>query len=146
MDVNNRKAPKRAVVQITKTGNWGNYEYEHLLECGHTEIRKRAAGTDVIACAWCVRAAVRAEEIAGLQAPQRDPIAPEDIVLLEEDQRVEEDAARVRAGLAASLQIPSEAIDVVTSVDLDDPRATLRISHVVIFMTGEDAIRISGMT
>lgn len=144
MDVSNRKAPKREVVGIFKQGSWGKYEYAHQLDCGHTEIRKRAASTPKIACRLCVRAASKGEELRALVAvPQRSVMVDvDDVISVEEDHVAEVEAGRLRAGLAANWQIPPEAIDVVVS-DVD---GRLMVSSVVVFLSGNDAKRLGTKT
>ena len=141
MEVSNRKAPKRQVIAVDKHGSWGNYEYGHRLECGHTEFRKRVAPTDKIACRLCVQAASKGEELRALVVvPQRTVmIDVDDVISMEDDHLVDFEAGRLRAGLASAWSIPQEAIDVVVS-DVD---GRLVVSSVVVFLSGSDAKRIA---
>lgn len=144
MDVSNRKAPKREVVGIFKQGSWGKYEYAHQLDCGHTEMRKRAASTPKIACRLCVWAASKGEELKALVAvPQRTVMVDvDDVISVDEDHVAEVEAGRLRAGLASNWGIPQEAIDVVVS-DVD---GRLVVSSVVVFLSGNDAKRLGRKT
>lgn len=140
MEVSNRKAPKRAVLSIDKQGSWGKYEYAHRLECGHTEFRKRVAPTDKIACRLCVKAEAKGQELRALVAvPQREPVEFEDVFSIEEDGLVELEASSLRGSLAAVLEVPAEAVDVVVS-DVD---GRLTVSSVVVFLSALDAKRIA---
>lgn len=139
MDVNSRKAPKRSVVEISKHGSWGNYEYWHKLECGHTEIRKRAAPTDKIACRPCVQAKEKGKELQSLVVSPQRAVFDDDFFPLEDDQQVEIEAGSLRGALASVLQIPLEAIDVVIA-DID---GQLTVSSVIVFLSANDAYRIS---
>lgn len=47
-----RKSPVRRVESISRIGIWGTYTYAHLLECGHTVYRKRAAAA-AVKCEKC---------------------------------------------------------------------------------------------
>lgn len=144
MEVNIKKAPKRKVVRIDKQGEWGNLWYVHFLECGHSDVRKRAASTPTVACSDCVRAVAKGEELKALVAvPQRSVIMDvDDMIALDEDHAVEVEAGSLKAGLASALSIPLESIDVVVS-DVD---GRLVVSSVVVFLSGKDANRIAKMT
>lgn len=144
MEINIKKAPKRRVDRIEKTGVWGNYEYVHYLECGHADVRKRAASTPTVACTDCVRAVVKGEELKALVAvPQRAVIMDvDDMISLDEDHLVEVEAGSLKAGLASALGIPLESIDVVVS-DVD---SRLVVSSVVVFFSARDAKRVAKIT
>lgn len=139
MDVSNRKAPKRGVLEISKKGTWGKYEYWHRLDCGHTEIRKRAAPTDKIACRLCVKAEAKGKELIALVTVPQRQVFEEDLIPLEEDHLVELEAGGLRGALASALEIPQEAVDIVVS-DVD---GRLTVSSVVIFLSALDAKRIA---
>lgn len=139
VDVSNRKAPKRGVVEILKKGSWGKYEYWHRLDCGHTEIRKRAAPTDKIACRLCVKAEEKGRELSALATVPQRQIFDEDLIALEEDHLVDLEAGSLRGSLSSVLEIPQEAVDVIVS-DVD---GRLTVSSVVIFLSALDAKRIA---
>ena len=142
MDVNNRKAPKRTIVEINRIGPWGNYQYYHRLDCGHVEVRKRASSAPKIACAGCVRAEAKGRELQQLiAAPQRQAIIDvDDIIDVQDDHLVEVEAGRLRGALAATLSIPQEAVDVIV---MDDGAGKLGVSSVVVFLTAADAMRLA---
>lgn len=141
MEVNNRKAPRRTVLWIDKTGSWGNYTYRHGLECGHVEVRKRASSAPKIACPACVRAEAKGNELRSLIAtPQRQVLVEvDDIIALEDDHLVEVEAGRLRGALATTLGVSQEAIDVVMA-DVD---GRLTVASVVVFLSGLDATRLA---
>jgi hypothetical protein len=131
-----RKAPRRDVVEISREGAWGRVKYKHLLSCGHTEIRPRAATTPKLACAWCLKAEAKNQEMkalgAGVQTIQIDDIneklAAEEI-----------DISRTKAIIATRFQIPIEAIDVVAT----DVNGNLVIQHALLFLSASDVARLS---
>jgi hypothetical protein len=131
-----RKAPRRDVVEVSREGAWGRVKYKHLLSCGHTEIRPRAATTPKLACAWCLKAEAKNQEMkalgAGVQTIQIDDIneklAAEEI-----------DISRTKAIIATRFQIPIEAIDVVAT----DVNGNLVIQHALLFLSASDVARLS---
>ena len=136
MTTEHRKAPRRDVVEISREGAWGRDKYKHLLSCGHTEIRPRAATTPKLACAWCLKAEAKNQEMkalgAGVQTIQIDDIneklAAEEI-----------DISRTKAIIATRFQIPIEAIDVVAT----DVNGNLVIQHALLFLSASDVARLS---
>ncbi len=136
MTTEHRKAPRRDVVEISREGAWGRVKYKHLLSCGHTEIRPRAATTPKLACAWCLKAEAKNQEMkalgAGVQTIQIDDIneklAAEEI-----------DISRTKAIIATRFQIPIEAIDVVAT----DVNGNLVIQHALLFLSASDVARLS---
>jgi len=142
-DISRKKAPKRDVIEIVKAGSWGKIEYRHRLSCGHVEVRKRVAPATQMACTWCVVAAEKDEDLRRLTTPQPTRQVLVDVAdIIDEmnaDLAGEESASTVQAGLAASLRVPLDAIDVV----LEDEDGELRLSYVVVFLTAADARRLS---
>lgn len=141
-DISRKKAPQRDVLEISKSGQWGEVVYRHLLSCGHIEERKRVAPANRMACTWCVVAKEKEEDLRRLTAPQ-----PTRQVLVDvsdiidsstEDLAVEEDASRIQANLASALKIPAGSIDVV----LEDEDGKLRMAYAVVFLSAADALRI----
>lgn len=136
MTTEHRKAPRRDVVDISREGAWGRVKYKHLLSCGHTEVRPRAATTPKLACAWCLKAEAKNQEMkalgAGAQAIQIDDIneklATEEI-----------DISRTKAIIATRFQIPIEAIDVIAT----DVNGNLVIQHALLFLSASDVARLS---
>jgi hypothetical protein len=136
MTTEHRKAPRRKVVEIRKTGTWGNIQYTHVLECGHSEKRARAASSKELACVMCLRMKSKEIEMSSLAKPK--------VVDVNYDINVnstETLAQRIRAGIASNFRIPHEAIDVV----MQDNAGNLEISSVVVFLSSADASRSAGL-
>ena len=136
MTTEHRKAPRRDVVEISREGAWGKVKYKHLLSCGHTEVRPRAAKTPTLACAWCVRAESKGLEIKALGAGQ---ILFDDSDINQKLANEEIDISRTKAIIATRFQIPIEAIDVVVS----DVNGNLVIQHALLFLSASDVARLS---
>ncbi|NBX50818.1 hypothetical protein EBT25_12970 [bacterium] len=136
MTTEHRKAPRRKVVEINKTGTWGNIQYTHVLECGHREKRARAATSKELACVMCLRMKDKELEMTALAKPKQ--ISAEYDVDVNSKETI---AQMMRAGIAANLKIPHEAIDVV----MRDNNGNLEISSVVLFLSAADASRIAGL-
>lgn len=108
-----KAAPRREVVEVVRKGDWGDVTYAHRLNCGHTEIRKRPAKSSVMACESCL--------LAKRHRPDVQPVAVATVVETDvffdpfeaEMAFVEGEAGRIRAGLAARLRVPLDAVDVV---------------------------------
>lgn len=142
-EINRKKAPQREVVEISKSGQWGDVVYRHLLSCGHTEERKRVAPASKMACTWCVVAAEKEQDLRRLTAPQPTSQVLIDVAdLIDQDTvdlAVEEDASRIQAGLASAFGIPANSIDVV----LEDDGGSLQLSYAIVFLSAADAKRLS---
>lgn len=136
MTTEHRKAPRRDVVEISREGAWGKVKYRHLLSCGHTEVRPRAASTPKLACAWCLRAVEKDVEIKALSAGIQTQIADINEQLAKE----EIDISKTKAAIALRFQIPQEAIDIVVS----DVNGNLVIKHALLFLSARDVSRLSG--
>lgn len=136
MTTEHRKAPRRAVVEISREGAWGRVKYKHLLACGHIEVRPRAASTPTLACAWCLRAEEKNEEIKALVAGTQ-LIDTTDINQKLANEEI--DISRTKAIIATRFQIPIEAIDVVVA----DVNGNLVIQHALLFLSGSDVARLS---
>lgn len=141
-EYNRKSAPQRLVVEIVKTGEWSKVQYIHKLECGHSESRKRAASTDKIACINCVKAE-RAEQIlSNLARPViiEPPIEEAWIDNIGEDiANTEQEINFIRAGIANSLGIPAEAVDVV----MEDEGEGIQLSYVMVYLDPETAKSIA---
>lgn len=136
--VNLKAAPRQPIVEINRTGSWGRVEYHHLLECGHTEIRKRAAGSTTLSCSGCVLAAQHeAQQSREVVLPD----AADDLLdrIGSEMAASERTAAQVRAGLSARLGVPPEAVDVATDVDEE---GRMRVSYAVILLSVDEIARL----
>ena len=106
-----KAAPRREVVEVIREGDWGDVTYRHRLQCGHSEVRKRPAKSDVMACESCLLAKhyqPQAESAVTPAEPELffDPFEAEMAF-------VEGEAGRIRAGIAARLNVPLDAVDVV---------------------------------
>ena len=141
-----KAAPRRAVIEIVKTGSWGRVEYRHRLECGHTEVRKRASSAPAISCMWCVVAEQKGAELQQLaiQQPVRNVMVDVHDLLddgFSHDSVVDEDANRMAAGLASNLGIPIDSVDVV----IEDVEGRLQVQYAVVFLDVRSARRLSGL-
>jgi hypothetical protein len=138
MTTEHRKAPKRAVVEILRVGEWGKVKYHHTLSCGHTEVRQRATTAPKLACVWCLRAEKKDEELRVL-APAAPEILPEvidiDATLSENEVQV----ARHRASLAKLMGVPMEAVD----ISVQWRGGSLVIQGAVVFLSANDVARLS---
>lgn len=96
-----RSAPRRQVLEIWKTGDYGTTIWHHRLECGHVEERKRRRPSDEIGCVRCEMG----EGLERLTAPGApDPADSVDL-----------DAAVLRAHLASGLGVPLDAVSIQMS-------------------------------
>lgn len=138
MEINKKKAPQKAVVEIVKAGGWGNVSYIHKLECGHSEVRKRHAGSKYIACTGCVmakemdRATVEmasARPVYTDAADIHDEIATELATL-------EQDIGRTRASLASALGISVADVELIVA---ESETGELAVSQAMVFL-GPSAI------
>ena len=132
MTTEHRKAPRRKVVNINRVGSWGNVVYEHILECGHTERRPRAASSETLACAWCLRSQAKELEIRSLAAPARtvDP----DLT------KTEIEIARTKAKISHALDISLEQVE----VSVVDKLGEQKISGAVVFLSEDDVRKLIG--
>jgi hypothetical protein len=136
-DINKKKAPQRLVKEINRVGNWGRVEYHHVLECGHTEIRKRTAPADKVACSSCALASQMQEHTKEVSITARDGriiegIDAADIIGTESYHLSSEiNVSRAQSALSAHLGIPREAVDVVSEID---ENGVLKITYAVIFV------------
>lgn len=138
MTTEHRKSPRRKVVEIQRTGGWGNVEYRHLLECGHTEIRPRAATAPKLACVWCLRAEEKERELLELTPPPQE-ILPETIDFADQLSENEIKVAVVTATLAKRFGVPVEAITMSVRWRGGVPS----IQEAVVFLSAEDVARLT---
>jgi hypothetical protein len=142
MSSNRKSAPQRSVVEIIKTGEWSKVQYIHKLDCGHKEIRKRAASTKKIACLDCVKAGLAESILSSLARPAivDPPIeAPWIDDIAEDIAQTEQEIGFIRAGLANALLISPETIDVV----MEDEGDGMKLSYVMVYLDPENAKRIA---
>ena len=132
MTTEHRKAPRRRVVEIRRVGSWGNVVYEHRLECGHTERRHRAASSNSLACAWCLRSQAKEIEIRSLSSPAKT---------IEIDiQKTEIEIARAKAAIAHTLNVSLEQVE----VSVVDKFGEQKISGAVVFLSESDVRSLIG--
>lgn len=135
MSSEHRRAPKRDVVDITRTGAWGQVRYIHKLSCGHVESRSRAATTPSLACAWCLRAEQKNLEMKALSAPSSPtPIREEQSLSV-----FETGVDKMRAVIASRFLVPQDAIDITVV----DENGELIIKSAVVFLSPIDIARLS---
>jgi hypothetical protein len=128
-----RKAPRRTVVSVNKVGKWGSLTYEHTLNCGHIEVRKRKSSTDKLACAGCYRASQFQREMGFLN--RTSPPAIDD----DGDNTIEFRINEIRASIAARFNVPLEAVDIASSISAGG----LVVQYATVFLSGSDVARIS---
>jgi len=133
MTTDHRRAPRREIIEISKTGRWGHFVYLHRLSCGHVESRKRAATTKVLACAWCLRASEKDTELKAL-ANTKIPRYYES-TLIDEELHIEQ----TRASIAAKFNISQDAVD-IKAQDID---GQLVIRSATIYLSSIDVARLS---
>jgi hypothetical protein len=135
MSSEHRRAPKRQVVDITRTGAWGRVRYVHKLSCGHSESKPRAATTPSLACAWCLRAEQKDLEIKALSSPST-------LIPIKEEQSLsvfETGVDKMRAAIASRFSIPQDAVDITVV----DENGELIIKSAVVFLSSLDVARLS---
>lgn len=134
-NVNRKKAPRREVVSIEREGAWGRVEYLHLLDCGHTEKRKRASQSKFLSCAWCVIAEQTDSEMKSLLTANKglsnfqadDDLVDEFGSSLAVTERM---IGQLRAEVSAKYEVPVDAVDVVISDEGGQPE----LSYAIIFI------------
>jgi hypothetical protein len=131
MEINKKKAPQKAVVEIVKAGGWGNVTYIHKLECGHTEIRKRHAGSKYIACSGCVMA----KEMEATTKQLAQPVYVETAVIYDpvaaELASFEQDIGRIRASLAKALGVTVGDVELIVT---EKDNGELSVSQAMVFL------------
>ena len=138
--VNRKQAPQQTVVSISRYGQWGKVEYAHKLDCGHTEIRKRATRAPKIACEQCVKANTAKQMLSTfVPAPRLDDDLTWQDEIASSIAKVEQDVGRLRARLASRFGIGPESIDVIT----EETIAGTEISYVLIVLDAAQAAYLS---
>jgi len=142
-DISRKKAPKRDVVDITRSGEWGNVVYLHRLSCGHVESRKRIAPASQMACTWCVVAERKGDELRTMLTPQPRAELLIDVTdmidIASPDIAADQDAMRLKGSLCRALGVPADTIDIV----LEDVDGQLTVSYAVVFLSAQDAHRLA---
>lgn len=98
-------------MSVARSGGWGEVEWVHLLECGHSDSRKRAEPVGKpIGCTKCVLADRFQKELSTVvDAVNVDGV---DTVAVE-IASVENEVARIRAAVASAVHVGVDAVDVV---------------------------------
>lgn len=141
-EYNRKSAPQKAVLEIVKTGEWSKVQYIHKLECGHMEVRKRAASTKKLSCLSCVKSDVVQQMLTTLSRPVViDPPIDEQWIddIAEDVAQTEQEIGFIRAGIASSLTLSPDAIDVV----MENTEEGMQLSYVVVFLEPEVAMRLA---
>lgn len=133
MTTDHRKAPRRKILTVTKTGSWGNVTYRHELSCGHIETRKRAATSEDIACAWCFRTRQKNSEMKALVRGPFSLVEEPDLSL--EEMRID----KTKAALSTRFNVPLDAVDVVA----EDINGKLVIKNAVIYLSPLDVEKLT---
>lgn len=143
-EINKKSAPQREVLEVMKTGSYGNVVYTHRLSCGHAEKRKRKAPAKYIACTLCAVAIKASKELGTLKtsaAPKpilyRQP--PEFDEMGSDLGNTEINTARLTADLAAVFKISNEMISIVF---YDDDDGNLSVGGATIWLDSEAMNRV----
>jgi len=131
MSSEHRNSPRQKIVEIRRSGSWGNVVYEHILACGHIEKRPRVQTSKSLACVSCLRTQKKELEILSLRAPVD---SPEPYI-----EQSEINIARVKAKLAHHLGISLEQIE----VSVIDKFGKQKISGAVVFFSEGDVNKIT---
>lgn len=99
------RAPRQKVLAVRHVGGYGSTQWVISLECGHTEKRKRAPKTDHVGCRTCVQDERLLIDV--LRMPSETPTA-----VVNPDNQVVLDAARLAARIASLLKVTLEMVDV----------------------------------
>lgn len=121
-------APKMAVMSVGRIGPWGSVYYHHLLECGHTESRRRCAKVgDRIACIRCQEIVERRSVLADLVVKTQESDSDEAVAAGMTQE------SRIKANIASMLGIPADTIDV----------ALHPTRQIIIFLSPQEVTRLS---
>lgn len=121
-------APKMAVISVGRIGPWGSVYYHHLLECGHTESRRRCAKVgDRIACIRCQEIVEHRSSLADLVTQSQESDSDEAIAAGMTQE------SRLKANIASMLGIPVDTID----ISLHPTR------QIIIFLSPQEVARLS---
>lgn len=137
MTTERRKAPRRKVEGIRRIGAWGDVNYYHDLECGHTDVRPRASRSPRLGCAKCLWAEAKAQELESLN-PQPVDMFPEPGPDDAESLRQEVIARETVASLANVLGVPADAVALTTEMR----GGHLVVTNAVVFLEANDIRRL----
>lgn len=121
-----KRAPRRAVLDIVREGDWGEVTYRHRLSCGHTLVRKRESKALHIACTDCLKA---------VQFKNRGPILPAES-LDEIDFKAEIKHQHIQSKIAGILGLEAFSVDLVTD-------SFGAIKHGLVFLSADDIARLT---
>ena len=117
-----------AVMGVSRIGPWGSVFYHHLLECGHTESRRRCAKVgERIACIRCQEIVEHRSTLSDRVISSQEPDSDVDVAAGMSQE------SRIRANIASILGIPAETIDV----------ALYPTRTVMIFLSPSEVARLS---
>lgn len=117
-----------AVMSVGRIGPWGSVYYHHLLECGHTESRRRCAKVgDRIACIRCQEIVERRSVLADLVVKTQESDSDEAVAAGMTQE------SRIKANIASMLGIPADTIDV----------ALHPTRQIIIFLSPQEVTRLS---
>lgn len=134
MTTERRRAPRRMVVSIDRVGRWGQVTYQHKLSCGHVESRPRAAQSQMLACAWCLRSEVVDAELKALTQPKKPQHIKEEQSIVDLEMSVE----KLRAGIASKFSIPVDAVD----ISVQDISGEMVVTSAIVFLSAIDVDRL----
>ncbi len=131
MTTEHRKAPRKKVISIKKIGEWGDISYEHLLSCGHVEVRPRKASTKALACAWCFKSVNMGRELLqlGHSSSPYEEDSPSDEFRINS----------IRASVAARFNVSLDSVDIISTVESGE----LKIQYATVFLSSLDVARIT---
>jgi hypothetical protein len=135
-NVNLKKAPRRDIVDVARIGSWGRVEYHHKLECGHTEVRKRATTSGTMACAGCVLSEEYQDRGQTVEADIDDDILD---LIGSQIALNEENTQSIKVELARRLNLPAGALEIIVDYDEAGEQA---ISGAVIVLSADEILRI----
>ena len=121
-----KRAPRRAVLEVIKAGDWGEVTYRHRLSCGHTAIRKRHSGALHIACTDCLKA---------IAFKERGPVLPE-AVQDDIDFMAEIKHGHIQSRIASILGVEAYSVDLVVD-------SYGSIKHAMVFLSADDITRLT---
>lgn len=125
-----RIGPRRRIVQIARTGRYGNVEYSHLLECDHVEVRKRASRAPEIACGACVAGQPMPAPLGSLA-----PTETWDSLMAS----AEHAGAVAQAAVAKRLGVDLDAVN----IHMADGAAGAKIVGATIYLSADELMRIA---
>lgn len=103
------KAPRSEVLSIRRVGSYGTTVWEHQLECGHVEQRKRRSPKPRIGCKTCKQ---NESLLINIIRNEDEP---------GESMAIELEVLRMTAGIANALGVPQEAVTVNVSAEMGRP-------------------------